>query len=125
MGGLRVSAGRPSAWEARAHPSYAAFVVHRFSGLALAAFLPFHFWALGKAIIGEASLESFLRWTDQPLVKLAETALVILLAAHLAGGLRLLVLEFAGWTPWQKSAVAASAGFSLAAGLLFLLNVGL
>jgi len=108
---------------ARAHPSYAAFLVHRLSGLGLAIFLPFHFWALSRAIQGEAALEGFLRWTEQPLVKLGETALVVLLAVHLAGGLRLLVLEFLGWSSWQKTAVAASAGFALAVGLLFLLNV--
>ena len=116
--------GPNTAWRARAHASYGAFVVHRASGLALAVFLPLHFWALGQAIRGAATLDTFLRWTDQPLVKAAETGLVMLLAVHLAGGLRLLVLEFLGWRPWQKTAVAASAGFGLAAGLLFLLNLG-
>jgi len=109
----------------RAHASYGAFVVHRLSGLALAVFLPAHFWALGTAIEGAATLDGFLKWTDQPLVKLAEIGLVVLLAAHFAGGVRLLALEFLGWRAWQKTAVAASAGFSLAAGLLFLLNLGL
>ncbi len=109
----------------RAHASYGAFVVHRLSGLALAVFLPVHFWALGTAIEGAATLDQFLKWTDQPLVKFAEIGLVVLLAAHFAGGVRLLTLEFLGWRAWQKTAVAASAGFSLAAGLLFLLNLGL
>ena len=54
----------------RASPLWLAALVHRLSGLALAAFLPFHFLALGLAISGEARLEGFLRWTDQPLVKL-------------------------------------------------------
>lgn len=112
-------------WRARSHASYGAFVIHRISGLALAVFLPVHFWALGTAIEGAATFDGFLRWTDQPLVKLAETALVVLLALHLAGGVRLLALEFLGWRPWQKTTVAASAGFGLAVGLLFLLNVGL
>lgn len=111
------------AWRARAHPNYLAFVVHRVSGLLLALFLPVHFWALGHAIAGEASLDGFLRWTENPLVKFAETGLVLLLAAHLAGGLRLLAIEFAGWRDWQRTAVAVTAGLSLAAGLLFLLNV--
>lgn len=111
------------AWRARSHPNYLAFVVHRVSGLLLALFLPLHFWALGQAIAGEAALESFLRWTESPLLKFAETALVVLLAAHLAGGIRLLAIEFAGWRNWQRGAVAVTAGFSLAAGLLFLLNV--
>ena len=111
-------------WRGRAHPSYGAFLIHRLSGLCLAIFLPFHFWALGQAIEGEAALDGFLRWADQPLVKFGEVMLVALLAAHLAGGLRLLVLEFVGWQPWQKTTVAVSAGCGVAAGLVFLLNLG-
>jgi len=109
----------------RVQRGYLAFVVHRLSGVGLAAFLPLHFLALGTALNGEAALDGFLRWTEHPLLKAAETGLVLLLAAHFAGGLRLLALEFLGWRDWQKSAVAAAAGFSLAAALLFLLNLGL
>lgn len=109
---------------ARSHPAWIAFAVHRISGLLLALFLPLHFWALSQAIRGEAALDGFLRWTANPLVKFAETLLVILLAAHLAGGLRVLVLEFLGWRSSQKTMVAASAGIALAVGLLFLLNLG-
>jgi fumarate reductase subunit D len=108
----------------RSHPTYLAFLVHRVSGLALALFLPVHFWALSHAITGEAALEGFLRWTDNAFLKTSETLLVVLLAAHLAGGLRVLALEFLGWRAPQKTLVAASAGVSLATGLLFLLNVG-
>ena len=110
-------------WRARNHPSFWAFALHRISGLLLALFLPVHFWALGTAIAGAARLDAFLDWTQQPLVKLAETGLVILLAAHLTGGLRLLTLELLAWRSWQKTAVGISAGISLAVGLLFLLNV--
>jgi fumarate reductase subunit D len=110
-------------FRARNHPAYWAFAVHRASGVLLALFLPLHFWALGQALQGEAKLESFLRWSDQPLVKFAETVLVILLAAHMTGGLRLLALEFLAWRDWQKSLAALAAGFALAAGLVFLLNV--
>jgi fumarate reductase subunit D len=110
-------------FRARNHPAYWAFVVHRASGVLLALFLPLHFWALGQALHGEEKLESFLRWSDQPLVKFAETALVLLLAAHMAGGLRLLALEFLAWRDWQLSLLAAAAGVSIVAGLAFLLNV--
>jgi fumarate reductase subunit D len=110
-------------YRARNHPAYWAFVVHRASGVLLALFLPFHFWALGQALRGEEKLESFLRWSDQPLVKLAEAALVLLLAAHMTGGLRLLALEFLAWRGWQLSLLAAAAGVTLAAGLAFLLNL--
>ncbi len=110
-------------FRARNHPAYWAFIVHRLSGVLLALFLPLHFWALGQALQGAAALDGFLRWTEQPLVKFAETGLVLLLAAHMAGGLRLLALEFLEWREWQKTLLAAAAGVSLVAGLAFLLNL--
>jgi fumarate reductase subunit D len=110
-------------FRARNHPAYWAFLVHRVSGVLLALFLPLHFWALGQALQGEAKLETFLRWSDQSLVKFAETALVLLLAAHMTGGLRLLALEFLAWRDWQKSLLAVAAGIALATGLALLLNV--
>ena len=110
-------------FRARNHPAYWAFVVHRVSGLLLSLYLPVHFWALGQALGGEAGLDSFLHWTDQPLVKFGEVGLVLLLAAHMTGGMRLLMLEFLAWRNWQKSLLAAAAGVSIAAGLAFLLNL--
>jgi len=111
-------------FRARAHPAWWAFVVHRVSGLALALFLPLHFWVLGSALLGAPALDAFLTWTRQPLVKAAETLLVLSLAVHLGSGLRLLFVEFVGWrADAQKTAVAAAAAFALAAALLFALNV--
>ena len=110
-------------WRSRNHPAWIAFAVHRISGLLLALFLPVHFWALSHAISGESALDGFLAWTASPLMKLAETVLVALLAVHLAGGLRVMALEFLGWRSAQKNLVAASAGFALFAGLIFALNV--
>ena len=112
-----------SDFRARNHPAYWAFIVHRGSGILLSFFLPLHFWLLGQALQGAARLDALLHWTEQPLVKAGETLLVILLAAHLAGGLRLLMLEFLAWRDWQKSLLAAATGITLAAGLAFLLNL--
>jgi fumarate reductase subunit D len=106
---------------ARNHPAYWAFLVHRVSGIALALFLPVHFVVLGRAIGGEAPLDEFLRWSHQPAVIAGEWILVTLLAAHLAGGLRILALEFLPWRDWQKTLAAAAAFFALAAGLAFAL----
>ena len=110
-------------YRARNHPAYWAFIVHRVSGVALTLFLPLHFWALAQALQGEARLETFLRWTDQPLVKFAEVALVVLLAAHMAGGVRLLAIELLPWREWHKSLLAAATVVSVAAGLAFALNL--
>lgn len=106
----------------RNHAHYWAFILHRISGLALALFLPAHFYVLGLAIEGAAAMDGFLSWTNAPLMKAAETVLVILLAAHLTGGLRLLALEFIGTRESSKAAVAIGAGIAVAVGLVFLLN---
>jgi fumarate reductase subunit D len=112
---------RTNDFRARNHPAYWAFVVHRISGLALALFLPLHFWALAQSIQGEAALDGFLRFADRPLFKFAEWGLVVLLAAHMAGGVRLLLIEFGPWTGLRKNLIAASAGFAAVFGMAFAL----
>ena len=96
----------------RNHANYWAFVLHRISGLALLLFLPAHFYVLALAVEQAATLDMFLSWTEAPLVKFLETGLVVLLAAHMTGGLRILAIEFLAWpssrgrralaTPWCR-----------------------
>ena len=118
----RFAAERATGRSSRAHPAFWAFVVHRLSGLGLALFLPFHFLMLGTAIRGEAALDDALAWTDNALVKAAETGLVMLLAVHLAGGIRLLVIEGTGgrrrraWIGWVLA-------FALVVGVVFVLGL--
>jgi len=99
-----------------------AALVHRLSGLALAIFLPLHFLTLGLAIQGEAHLESFLRWSDAPLVKLAESGLVFLLLVHMLGGLRLLVIENLDWRDGQKQLATLAAAVSAVIAFIFLVR---
>lgn len=103
--------------------SYWVFVVHRVSGIALALFLPLHFWALAHALQGAAALDVFLAWTQQPLVKLSEWAIVVALAAHLGGGLRVLALELLPWRDWQKTLAAGAAALVAAVGLALALSL--
>jgi fumarate reductase subunit D len=105
----------------RGHPGYWAFLVHRVSGVLLTLFLPAHFIALGSALEGAAAFDGFLAWTALPAVKFAEWGIVVLLAAHLAGGLRVLALEFLPWRGWQKTLAALAAAASLGVGLAFAL----
>ncbi len=104
----------------RNHPGYGAFVAHRASGVLLALFLPAHFLVLGLALEDAAALDGFLRWTERPLVKLAEWGLVILLSAHLGLGLRLLVMELLPWRGSRHGLIGLGAGASLLVGALFL-----
>ncbi len=117
----RRAPARRNDFRARSHPAWWAFLAHRLSGIALAAFLPLHFWALAQALHGEAALDGFLRFADRPLFKLGEWGLVVLLAIHLTGGLRLLVIEFRPWSGLRKNWIAAVVGLSFAVGLAFAL----
>ena len=107
----------------RRHAAYWAFWVHRVSGLALALFLPLHFTFLGQALQGAAGLDRALAFTQHPLVKVAEWGLVSLLALHLAGGVRLLLLEFSAWRGLRGAWVAGAFGFATATGLAFALSL--
>ena len=106
----------------RNHPGWWAFLGHRISGLALAAFLPFHFLALAT-VLDAARFDGFIAWTEHPLVRAAEWGLVVLLAIHLSFGLRLLAVEFGPWTdrdPARTRWVLPSVVLSLLAGMGFL-----
>lgn len=106
----------------RNHPLWFAFILHRLSGLALALFLPLHFWVLSLALTVPARLDAVLGWTEQPLVKAAEFGLVFLLAVHVFGGLRLLALEFLPWSSGQKTLAAGVVAASLLISGTFLLR---
>jgi fumarate reductase subunit D len=111
-------------WRNRDHPAYWASIVHRVSGMLLALFLPLHFLVLGTALSGAAPLDGFLAWTDRPWVKASEVALVALLAAHLTGGLRLLLIEFVGWRRESQGLLLATAGgVAVCCALAFALNL--
>ncbi|MCB2054740.1 MAG: succinate dehydrogenase [Geminicoccaceae bacterium] len=101
-------------------------MAHRLSGVALAAFLPVHFWALGTAMGGAENLDAFLILADHPLVKFAEWGLVVLLALHLLLGLRVLLIEGvarAGDLVQSRGVVVSSAATALLVGLLFWLSL--
>jgi len=105
----------------RAHPLWLAYILHRLSGIALAVFLPFHFWVLAMAISDPARLDGFLTMTEAGLVKVAEFGLVFLLAVHMFGGLRLMALEWLPWPAPHKTLAAGATAISfLIAGLFFL-----
>jgi len=99
---------------------YWASFVQRWSGVVLALFLPAHFLILSLALQGAEVLDSFLHWTDLPMVKFAEAGLVGLLAVHLMGGIRILVIEFFRWAEWQGHLITIAGCGAVACGSLFL-----
>jgi fumarate reductase subunit D len=104
-------------------PGFVAALLHRLAGLALAIFLPLHFWALSAALSGADFLDKFLKIADRPLVKLAEGGIVVALSLHMALGLRVLAIEFLPVRERTRVAIALCLAAGFAVGLMFLLNV--
>ncbi len=114
---------RPRSTGYRRDPLWLAAMIHRVSGVLLACFLPLHFLALGLAIESEARFDGFLGWTQQPLVKIAEIGLVFLLAVHLLGGLRVLVIENQPWRDGQKRLAMAVIAIAVAVAAVFVFRL--
>lgn len=106
----------------RSHALWYAFILHRLSGIALAIFLPFHFYVLSLALTEPKALDGFLNWSDHPLVKFAELGLVFLLAVHFFGGLRLMALEFLPWSDRQKTYAATAVAVAFLVSCSFFLR---
>lgn len=113
----------PAGTKHRGSALWLAAMIHRLSGLALAIFLPIHFFVLGLSFHGGAKLDAFLRWSDQPSVKFAEGGLVFLLTIHLLGGLRVLVIENFDWHDGQKRLATLAAAAAAVIAFIFLVRV--
>jgi fumarate reductase subunit D len=105
---------------AKSHLSYFAYACHRFSGLLLACFIPLHFLMLSQSLRGASGFERYLELTDFWVFKFGEWALVILLAIHLVGGIRLIMIEFGPWRGLRKAWTQVAILSGIACGLLFL-----
>jgi len=106
------------------HPGFAAALLHRLSGIALAVFLPLHFLALATALNGADALDSFLRVTRNPVVEVLEFGIVVALAIHLTLGLRVLAIEFFDFREKTLVPLSLCVAAASAIGLVFILNLG-
>ncbi|OAN76612.1 succinate dehydrogenase, cytochrome b556 subunit [Jannaschia sp. EhC01] len=110
------------AYANRAHPLWLAFIIHRLSGLALALFLPAHFWVMAMTLTNPDRFDAFAEITSLNLLKVAEFGLVFLLAVHMFGGLRLMAMEWLPWNGPQKTLAAGAAALSFFIATLFFMQ---
>ena len=62
-------------------------------------------------------------FADQPLFQLAVWGLVVLLALHMMGGVRLLLIEFGSASGLRKNWIAGAVAFATATGIAFALSL--
>ena len=89
-----------------------AWMLHRLSGLALVGYLVVHIWGL-KAITNPDAYNALITSYHAPIFKVGEFLLLGAVIYHALNGLRIVLIDFMGWSPnqrklfWTLGAVAA------------------
>jgi succinate dehydrogenase / fumarate reductase cytochrome b subunit len=89
-----------------------AWILHRLSGVALVGYLVIHVWGL-KAITNPEAYNALITSYHAPIFKVGEFLLLGAVIYHALNGLRIVLIDFVGWSPnqrrlfWTLGAVAA------------------
>lgn len=78
-----------------------AWMLHRFSGLAIVGYLVIHVWGL-KAISNPEAYNALIAGYHAPVFKVGEFLLLGAVIYHSLNGLRIVLIDFVGWSPNQK-----------------------
>ena len=104
-----ATAPPPPATELSPHPfiryrlrtGMVAWMLHRITGLGLVAYLVIHIWGL-KSISDREAYNALITGYHAPLFKLGEFLLLGAVVYHALNGLRIVLIDFLGWSPNQK-----------------------
>lgn len=89
-----------------------AWMAHRLSGVALVVYLVVHVWGL-RALTSRAEFNELIAKYHAPIFKIGEFLLLAAVVYHALNGLRIVLIDFLGWSPnqkrlfWSLGAVAA------------------
>lgn len=78
-----------------------AWMAHRLSGLALVVYLVLHVWGL-RALTDRDAFNELIASYHAPIFKVGEFMLLAAVAYHALNGLRIVLIDFLGWSPNQK-----------------------
>ena len=78
-----------------------AWMAHRLSGLAIVVYLILHVWGL-KALTDREAFNELIAGYHAPIYKVGEFLLLAAVAYHAMNGLRIVLIDFLGWSPNQK-----------------------
>ena len=95
-----------------------AWILHRLTGVGLVLYLVLHIWGL-KAITNPEAYNALIASYHAPIFKVAEFGLLGACIYHALNGLRIVLIDFMGWSPNQRKLF-----WTLGAVALVLLVVG-
>lgn len=78
-----------------------AWMLHRFTGLAILFYLILHVWGL-KSMSDPAAYNHLIAKYHAPIYKIGEFLLLGAVIYHALNGLRIVLIDFVGWSPNQK-----------------------
>lgn len=78
-----------------------AWLFHRITGVALVGYLIIHVWGL-RALSDPEAFNSLIVSYHAPIFKLGEFLLLGAVVYHALNGLRIVLIDFLGWSPNQK-----------------------
>lgn len=78
-----------------------AWMLHRLSGLALVVYIIIHIWGL-KSLSSREAYNELIAGYHAPLFKIGEFFLWLAVVYHMMNGLRIVLIDFLGWSPYQK-----------------------
>jgi succinate dehydrogenase / fumarate reductase cytochrome b subunit len=78
-----------------------AWALHRFTGLAIVGYLVIHVWGL-RAITNPDAYNALIAGYHAPIFKVGEFLLLGAVIYHSLNGLRIVLIDFVGWSPNQK-----------------------
>ncbi len=78
-----------------------AWMCHRLSGVALVGYLVLHIWGL-RALTDRAAYNELIAKYHAPIFKVGEFLLLAAVVYHALNGLRIVLIDFLGWSPNQK-----------------------
>ena len=78
-----------------------AWLLHRITGLALVGYLVIHVWGL-KSMTDPDAYNALIVGYHAPIFKIGEFLLLGAVCWHALNGLRIVLIDFVGWSPNQK-----------------------
>jgi succinate dehydrogenase / fumarate reductase, cytochrome b subunit len=78
-----------------------AWMLHRLSGIAILGYLIAHVWGL-RAMTDPDAYNALIAGYHAPIFKLGEFLLLGAIVYHALNGLRVVLIDFVGWSPNQK-----------------------
>lgn len=78
-----------------------AWILHRITGVGLVAYLTIHIWGL-KALSNREAFNTLIAKYHAPIFKVGEFLLLAAATYHALNGLRIVLIDFLGWSPNHK-----------------------